>query len=258
MLPCVSLLAQVVSNRKEDEHTAKIWTTSVCWVGWNVRSTLHVPFFGHPISRSRTTHQHQIQLHPFPQGGWGRTRTPKINSLAGPGEISKYFLVLFGCKSKNGTVQKRVYSWNLILQMLRGQGFSQCFLPRSRDHPTKQWKVFKTQDACGKMFGAWCKTYNRELVPYVLYHIRGMIFGTQPDAKPSALVFRLPQCQQPLGLKLEPGRGLFVNAVLWAWKDHWPGVLTRVMLVSLFASVHVFLPWTQGCWWSAAHPKHPG
>ena len=64
------------------------------------------------------------------------------------------------------------------------------------------------------MFGAWCKTYNRELVPYVLYHIRGMIFGTQPDAKPSALVFRLPQCQQPLGLKLEPGRGLFVNAVL--------------------------------------------
>lgn len=73
------------------------------------------------------------------------------------------------------------------------------------------------------MFGAWCKTYNRELVPYVLYHIRGMIFGTQPDAKPSALVFRLPQCQLPLGLKLEPGRGLFVNAVLWAWKDHWPG-----------------------------------
>ena len=80
--------------------------------------------------------------------------------------------------------------------------------------PNKAVKGHKTQDACGKMFGAWCKTYNRELVPYVLYHIRGMIFGTQPDAKPSALVFRLPQCQQPLGLKLEPGRGLFVNAVL--------------------------------------------
>ena len=112
--------------------------------------------------------------------------------------------------------------------MPQGQRFSH-FLLRSRDHQTKQWKVvleylrvlFRSYNIghhrtlVGKhsWFGARLPRIENLFLTFLIdpYRICGVIFGTQPDWKPSALVFRLSQCQQPLGLKLEPGRGLFVT-----------------------------------------------